>query len=132
MGAGAADFRNEQTGDDEGIVPHEFGFNAPAALTGQLAVVGVAGAQVPRRGRDLPVGVAVDDEADHVLHVPAAVHEFAGQPVEKFGVHRRLALHAKIVQHPGQARAKELFPKAVHKDPGRERVFAGNDPLGKI
>ena len=49
LGAGTADFRFEQTRDGEGIVPHQFGFDAPPALAGQLAIVGIAAAQVLRR-----------------------------------------------------------------------------------
>ena len=62
--------------------------------------------------------------AHHVLHVPAAVHELAGQPIEQRGVHRRLALGAEIVQHPAQARAEELLPQPVHHRARRERVLS--------
>ena len=73
--AGAADLRDEQTADGQGVIAYLLGFQPAAALAGQFAVVRIARSGLRRGLRDLPVGLAGDDQADHVLDIPAAVHE---------------------------------------------------------
>jgi hypothetical protein len=51
--AGAADFGNEQAGDGEGVVAHEFGIEAEGALAGALAVVGICGGEFLRGGAEV-------------------------------------------------------------------------------
>ena len=57
-------------------------------LPRQQRVVGVARLQLRPRVRRLPVRRRRDDQPDHLLHAPAARHEFRGQPVEQFRMRR--------------------------------------------
>jgi len=50
----------EQAGEGERGVTHQFGFDAPTALTRDLAVVGIADEQVAGDSRGLAVGFAQD------------------------------------------------------------------------
>src|SRR6185503_12044361 len=77
-------------------------------------------------------GLASDDDSHHVLHVPPAVHEFAGKPIEKRLIRRRLTLRAKVIENLGKAGSKKLFPKTVHGDARGQRVLMGNKPFSEI
>ncbi len=129
---GAADVADEESGEGEGVVADELGIDAPAGLAGEKPVVGVTGDEVARGDGGTAVGLAVHDEPDHVLHVPAGVAELAGKPVKEGGVGRGLALRAEVVEDLGKAGAEELLPEAVHDDAGGEGVFRGEEPVGKV
>ena len=86
LDARPADLRRQQAADRQGVVAHHLGVEAEAVLPGQPDVGRVALAQLLRRHRRLPVGVRHHHQLQHVLHVPAAVDELDGQPVEQFGV----------------------------------------------
>ena len=92
-----ADFFRQQSGNRQRVIAHQFGVQTPAALGCQFAIERIALLNFFRENRGLLVGVAVGDQADHMFHVPAVVHEFAGQPVQQRLVEGHFALRAKIV-----------------------------------
>ena len=130
--AGAPDFGNEETGNGEGIIANEFGIDAEAALAGEFAVVRIGGEEFRGDRGDLAVGVTGDDAADHPLHIPAAVHEFAGEPIEEGGVGGGFSLGAEVIEHLAEAGTEELFPETIHDRASGEGIFAGDQPLGEI
>ena len=99
---------DEQAADGQGVVAHELGVEPEARLAGESAVVRdrAPGARA-RSARGLAVGGRGDEGPHHVLHVPAALHELDGQPVEQLGVGRPLALRAEVVEGAGEALAEE-------------------------
>ena len=64
--------------------------------------------------------------------VPAALHEFDGQPVEQFRMHRPFALRAEIVHRLDDAEAEVGLPEAVHGDAGGERIRRDPEPPRQI
>ena len=54
------------------------------------------------------------------------------QPVEQFGVARRLALRAEVVARLHQADAEELLPEPVDRDAGRQRVLGRHEPVRQV
>ena len=82
-------------------------------------------AQLGPQPGDLPIGVARHDQLHHVLHVPAALAELDGEPVEQFRMRRPLALRAEVVDLRAEAGAEELLPEAVHE---RRARSAGSLP----
>ena len=105
--AGAAGALHEQAGNGEGVVAHELGIEPPAAAAGELAVLGITRQHFRRGDGRARVGFARDHEADHVAQVPAALHEFAGQPVEERLVRGDFALRAEVVERLHQPAAVE-------------------------
>ena len=59
-----------------------------------------------RYGRGLPVRRRRDDQREQLLHIPAGLAELDRQPVEQFGMRRRLRLRAEVVGRLEQARRR--------------------------
>ena len=68
-----------------------------ARAAGEQLVVRVAGDQLRRDGGRLLIGGRADDEPVDVLEAPTVVHQLDGEPVEQFGMRRRLALRAEVL-----------------------------------
>src|SRR5437868_2531090 len=66
-----------------------------------------------------------------VFQAPAAVHELHGEPVEQFGMGRRLTLRAQIFRGGYEAGAEVGLPDSVHDGPRRRRSFSVYEPLGE-
>ena len=129
---GAALEGAEQAGGGEGDIAQHPGGQAMAGAAGEEAIFGV---DLDEGGGDfgaLAVGAAGDDETEEVLDVPAAVHEFDGEPVEQFGVAGFLALQAEVLDAFDEAGAEEGLPVAVDGDAGGQRVVAGDEPVGEV
>ena len=127
-----ADALDEQAGNRECVVAHEFRVEPEAALARDLAVKRVALAQFLRRCGSLLIGVARYDQPDEMLHIPAAFDKLRGEPVEQLGIHWRLTLRAHIVEDFGKAGAEIHFPQPVHEHARRQRIFRRDNPLGEI
>ena len=132
---GTTDLVHQQPTDRQRIVPHHLRRQAVARLPGKQLVVGITLQQFRRRHRRLPIGPARHQQPHHVLHIPAAVHEFNGQAIQQFGIGGRLALPAKVIQAARDARAKVEIPKAIGHHPRGQSAAAAlcvREPLGQI
>ncbi len=96
-----SDFAHEQSRDRQSVITHHFGFKAKPPLMRQQAIVRISLGHLRLHLRGLPIRGRRDDQPDDTSHIPARVHEFHGQPIEKFRVGRPLALCAEVVQHFG-------------------------------
>ena len=100
-------------------------------------VVDVRGIRAPRRlvraeGRGLQaVGVGADDEAVQVLHAPAALDEFHGQPVQERLLGRRWRASSKVGDRFDERPAEVAQPDVVDRDPRGERIPWIDDPPGE-
>ena len=74
------------------------------------------------RQRRLPIRARRDHQPDHVLHVPAVVHELDRQPIQQLLVRRHFAARAHVDQHLRQPDAEVHLPQPVHDHARRERV----------
>ena len=61
-------------------------------------------------------------QRDQLLHVPAGLAEFHGQPVEQFRVRRRRGLRAEVVGRLEESGAEELLPEPIDGDAREQRV----------
>ena len=75
------------------------------------------------------VGIRRHDEPVHPLDLPAASHEFVGQPVEQFRMRRRLAELAEVVGRRHDAAAEVVLPQPIDEHPRRQRIVLGGDPV---
>ena len=82
--------------------------------------------------RALPVGVRHHDRLLQLLQAPAVLHQVHGQPVQQFGVRRRLRLLAQVLGGGHNARPEVGLPNAVHHAPRHGRRLAVHHPLGKL
>ena len=126
--AGAAHLRRQQAGRRQGGVANDLRLEAEAVLTGQQPVARVHRGGIGAMGGSLAVGGRVQDQSVHVLQIPAAAHEFRGQPVQQLRMAGRVALRAEIVLGLYDSDAEVALPESVHGDPGRERVVVGDQP----
>ena len=129
LAATAADPVVEQSADREGVVADEFGVEALGHLVAMQPVARVGGAQLRGGIAGPPVSFGKEHRAHDVLHVPAALHEFDGQPVQQLGIRRRLALRSEVVQDLGNSRPEEELPQSIHEDPRGQRVVAIHEPV---
>ena len=67
-----------------------------------------------------------------MLHVPAAVHELDGEPIQQRLVGRHFALAADVDERLRQADAEVPLPQPIDDDAGRERIVAADEPAGQI
>ena len=67
-----------------------------------------------------------------MLEIPAAVHQFDGQPVEEFRVRGQLALRAEFLARADQSDTEDGFPQAVGDHTGGEGVPAVHQPAGQF
>ena len=129
LDAGSAQCRIEQATSGQGNVPDDFPFDPETGPAGQQAVVGVALQRLRSDVAALLVGGGGHDQPVQSLLAPASVHEFAGQPVEQFGMGRCGCLEAEILrcfQKPG---AKIRLPDAIDGDPRGRRRFPVHQPF---
>jgi hypothetical protein len=77
----------------------------------------------------LLIRLARHDGLDEALHIPAALHEIDGEPVEQLGMRGALALQAEIIRRAHQTGTEEHLPHMIHEHAGRERVLLRRDPL---
>ena len=59
----------------------------------------------------------------HVLERPTASDEFAGQPIEQFGMRRPAAVVSEVGGRFDDAAAEMVVPQAVDHHAGRQRVL---------
>ena len=127
--ARAADLSDEKpTGREGGIADH-LTVHPETRAAREQAVRRVALDLCARGGRALPVGRAGDDEFHQPLHVPAALAEFDGEPVEKLGVRWSVAHDAEILGRFDESGAENFLPEAVHRHARGERVCGRDKPL---
>ena len=122
----------EQAAHGEGVVPHELGIQPRHGLAPVQAVVRVLGEKLVGGLARTPIGIREQHRLDDVAHVPAALHELDGQPVQQLLVRRRLALRAEVVQNLRQARAEEHLPQAVDEHAGGERIVRIRHPASQV
>ena len=91
-------------------------------------VVRILGELVRRAERHLAVGGGGQHLPVESLHVPAALAEIDGQPVEQLRVRGRLALAAEIVGGLDDADAENLLPHAIDGHARGERMIFGKEP----
>ena len=80
----------------------------------------------------LSICTAGDDGADEVLVVPVVLYEVGSEPVEEFGVHGDLALHAEVLRALDEADAEEFLPESIDSDAGGQWMVGRDKPLGKV
>ena len=76
------------------------------------------------------IGAAGQDEADGVFEIVAVADKIIGEPVEQFGMARRL-IEAKIIDRREEADAEVTFPKAVDDGFGKAWIGGVNEQLGE-
>ena len=67
-----------------------------------------------------------------LLEAPFFRDEFGREPVEKFRVGRRSALHAEVVLRLHDATTKILLPDSIHDDACGERILRTDDPFREV
>ena len=78
--------------------------------------------QFRRRADLLPIRGAHHDLAVQRFEPPAAFDQLASQPIEQLGIHRPLALAAKIVRRADDCLAEMVLPEAIDDHPGQQRT----------
>ncbi len=63
-----------------------------------------------------------------VFDRPASLDELGGEMIEQFGMRRRFAGHAEIVDAPRQPLAEQMLPQPVDHHAGGERIVGTRDP----
>ena len=104
----------EQATGRELDVADGFCGHAKTRPTSEQAVFGVVFSQLWASDRVLAVGRTLHDEAVHVLDVPAAFHELAGEPIKQFRMRWTRGLMAEIFGCLDEADAEIGLPEAVH------------------
>ena len=66
-----------------------------------------------------------------MLGIPAAVDQFAGQPVQQFGMAGWTASSAEILGSFHQSLAERLLPEPIGGDASGERMTGVNQPAGQ-
>ena len=131
--AGPADvFHVEQVCDGQGVVPHKFRVETAWGLRCQEPVGRIDLHRLGLKSTALAIGLTGHDQADHVLHVPTGIAEFAGQPIQKLRVRGQLSLGSEVVYRRAEADPKKLGPKPVHDRPGGDRILRRDDPIRQI
>ena len=74
--------------------------------------------------------LARHDHPHEPPRVPAAVAVLRGQPIEEFGMARRLTLEAEVFARLDEPRTEQLLPEPVGRQPGRERLLGRHEPPG--
>ena len=67
----------------------------------------------------------------NVLERPAALHQFAGEPIEQLGMRRHGAVVAEIRGSVHDAATEMVMPDAVHDDSCGERILGPRDPASQ-
>ena len=130
---GAADaLEVQQTGDGEGIVPHELGLETTRVLRREEAIGRVGILEFGSQIAALTIGLARDDEPHHVLQVPARLAKLDREPIEQFRVRGQFPLRTEVVNHGAQPVPEEHRPKPVHDRAGGDGIGVRNDPVGEI
>ena len=125
------DFFNEQAAGGEGLVANHLGGEAMAGTAGEPGVLRIVGHDLRGREAALAVSIGEDDGFEEGFHIPARADEFAGEPVEEFGVLGAIALGAEVVGGLDEALTEEGLPKAIYGHAGQQRVIGGGEPAGK-
>src|SRR5206468_12777097 len=79
----------------------------------------------------LLVGGRTKDQPMHGFEAPALRNEFAGEPIEKFGMRRSRAARAEIARRGHETPTEMMLPEAVDQDAGGERVGRTGKPVGQ-
>ena len=77
------------------------------------------------------VGARAQDQPLHGFDAPALRNEFAGEPIEKFGMRRSRAARAEIAWRGHETPTEMMLPEAVDQDAGGERVGRTGKPVGQ-
>ena len=80
----------------------------------------------------LPVGGRIHDQTVQILDVPAVGHKSGGQPVQQFGVRRRLSHGTKVIGSLYDASTEVPLPDPVHKHPGCQRMIRTRQPQRQL
>ncbi len=73
-----------------------------------------------------------DQRANQPLGAPALGGELMSQIIEQFGMARRLAQHAEIIDTRHDAGAEQMVPDSVNHHPGNQRIVGGDQPAGQL
>ena len=119
----------KQTAHRKRLIAQQLARRTETRPTSEQTVIRIAFVEFRRGFGALAIRLAVDHQLEHVLEVPAAVHQLGGEPVEQFGMKRQVALAAKLLAAAHDAGAEEAFPQAIHGHAGGERVVAAHEPL---
>src|SRR5207302_10964009 len=91
--AGAADFFYQQaTGGQNGVAQH-LAIHAKARAAGEKTILWILFSKLRRYASGLPVGRRHDELPIKALHIPAAIAEIDGQPVQQFRMARPCSHH---------------------------------------
>jgi hypothetical protein len=114
----------------EGAIADDFGFHAAdvGAPEGAIVVGLLLGGG---GGRGEAVGLGGDHERVHGFHVPVALHEFDGEPVEQFGMEGGWPLLPKLKTVETAGGAEVAGPHMVHGHTGGEGIVFTGDPAGE-
>jgi hypothetical protein len=100
----------QQTARGQGSVADQFGLQADAWPARQQPVFRVFGALLRRRAARLPVGLRRHDQAVQFLERPALFLKFDREPVQQFGVRRRVTLVAEVLRRADDPLPEEQPP----------------------
>ena len=123
-----ADFFDQQPRHRERLIADHFSREPEARAAREEPVLGIALQERGRAHRGLPVGRARDDQAEQLLHIPAALDESHGEPVEQVGMRRHFALRAEIARRRDQSLAETLEPSPVHLDARGQGMARRSEP----
>ena len=119
----AADGDIEAAGDGEHRIVERLEFEATTVLLPEQAIFRVGTEAVVAVEARLAVRCGVRDLPVECLHAPTVRHEFRCQPVEEFGVRRRVATEAEVAGRVDQPAAEVVHPNAVDEHAGGEWII---------
>ena len=90
----------------ERVVAHHLGVHAEARATGEPAVGRIFRILVGRHGGALTIGGGGHHQTHEFPHIPAALTEFHGQPVEQCGMAGQFAADAEVAGGAHEAGAE--------------------------
>ena len=124
----AADFFHEEAAGGEGLVADHFGGEAVTRTAGEPDIFRIVGHDLGSGEAALAVGLREDDGFMQGFHVPAGADEFAGEPVEEFGIFGAVTLAAEVVGGLDEAAAEEGLPEAIHRHAREQRMARVGEP----
>ena len=127
----AADFFHEEAAGGEGLVADHFGGEAVTRTAGEPDIFRIVGHDLGSGEAALAVGLREDDGFMQGFYVPAGADEFAGEPVEEFGIFGAVTLAAEVVGGLDEAATEEGLPEAIHRHAREQRMARVGEPAGE-
>ena len=117
---------DEQAGQRQRLIAERLGIEPIAGSTSQKPIRRID-TECRRRGHTrTAIGLAHHQRLHQPPYVPALFAEIDGQPIEQLRMARWFALAAEVFARSDQATSKQLLPKPIDRDTGREWVLLGS------